>query len=133
MTLLIDAVKTLISSDADYTFETRWLNKELADYLATRSEQIIVVTNARWDRGQQIRKLLADYDFEYHSMDNVTPKTDPEYWAHVMLYYGLDPEDCFYLDHSEENLTAAAEIGIQGELFLDTKQGIKVLKALVTK
>lgn len=130
MTLLIDAVKTLISSDADYTFETRGLNKELADYLSTRTEQIIVVTNARWDRGQKIRELLADYDFEYHSMDNNPTKTDPEYWAHVMLYYGLDPEDCFYLDHSEENLIAAAEIGIQGELFIDNTQAIEVLKSL---
>ncbi len=130
MILLIDAVKTLISSDADYTFETRGLNKELADYLATRTEQIIVVTNARWDRGQKIRELLSDYDFEYHSMDNNPTKTDPEYWAHVMLYYGLDPEDCFYLDHSEENLTAAAEIGIQGELFIDNTQAIEVLKSL---
>ncbi len=130
MTLLIDAVKTLISSDVDYTFETRGLNKELADYLATKTEQIIVVTNARWDRGQKIRELLADYDFEYHSMDNNPPKTDPEYWAHVMLYYGLDPEDCFYLDHSEENLDAAAEVGIQGELFVDNTQAIEVLKSL---
>ncbi len=63
-------------------------------------------------------------------MDNNPPKTDPEYWAHVMLYYGLDPEDCFYLDHSEENLDAAAEVGIQGELFVDNTQAIEVLKSL---
>ncbi len=47
MILLIDAVKTLISSDADYTFESWSLNKELADYLSNKKQQVIVVTNAR--------------------------------------------------------------------------------------
>lgn len=130
MTLLIDAVKTLISSDADYTFETRGLNKELADYLATRSEKIIVVTNAPGERYKRIRELLSDYSFETFTLSHKPAKTDPEYWAHIMLYYGLDTEDCFYLDHKQENLDAAAEIGIQGELFLDNKQAIEVLKSL---
>jgi len=47
MVLLIDAVKTLIITQQEDDFETQTLNKELADYLATRTEQIIVVTNAR--------------------------------------------------------------------------------------
>ncbi len=130
MVLLIDAVKTLIITQQEDDFETQTLNKELADYLATRTEQIIVVTNARWDRGKKIRDLLTDYSFEYHSMDNTTPKTDPEYWAHVMLYYGFETEDCFLIDHLPENLTAAAEIGIQGELFTDNGQAIEILKTL---
>jgi len=133
MKLLIDAVKTLIIEQEEDNFETRTLNTELADHLATYSEPVIVVTNARWDRWQKIRELLSDYDFEYHSMDNVTPKTDPEYWAHVILYYGLEPEDCFYIDHSEENLDAAAEIGIEGELFVNNDQAIEVLQSIVVK
>lgn len=130
MTLFIDAVRTLISSDAEYTFETRGLNKELADYLATRSEQIIVVTNARGEKAKRIRELLADYHFEFHSMDNNPPKTDPEYFDHLLLYYGLDAEECFYLDHNEDNLASAKEMGIEGELFIDNKQAIEVLKSL---
>ena len=46
------------------------------------------------------------------------------------MYYGLQPEECFYLDHSEENLDAAAELEIEGELFIDTAQAIQVLKSL---
>ena len=128
MTLLIDAVYTLVSCDDEATFETRELNTALADYLATRDEQIIVVTNA-WDfKYAKIRELLADYTFETYTLENYPPKTDPEYRARVMMYYGLDPEECFYLDHSEDNLDAAAEIGIQGELFFSTEQGIRVLE-----
>ena len=130
MVLLIDAVHTLISCTQEDDFETRVLNKELADYLATRSEPIVVVTNARWDRGKKIRDLLTDYSFEYHSMDNTTPKTDPEYWAHVILYYGFETDDCFLIDHLPENLSTAAEIGIEGELFTDNKQTIELLKSL---
>lgn len=63
-------------------------------------------------------------------MDNTTPKTDPEYWAHVILYYGFETEDCFLIDHLPENLTAATEIGIEGELFMDNKQTIELLKSL---
>lgn len=63
-------------------------------------------------------------------MDNIVPKTDPEYWAHLLMYYGLQPEECFYLDHSEENLDTATELEIEGELFIDNAQAIKVLKSL---
>ena len=130
MALLIDALWCLISSDEDDTLESRTLNTELADYLSTRPDQIIVATNARWDRWQKIRELISAYSFEYHSMDNIVPKTDPEYWAHLLMYYGLQPEECFYLDHSEENLDTAAELEIEGELFIDNTQAIKVLKSL---
>lgn len=130
MALLIDALWCLISSDEDSTPESRKLNTELADYLSTRPDQIIVATNARWDRWQKIRELISAYSFEYHSMDNIVPKTDPEYWAHLLMYYGLQPEECFYLDHSEENLDTAAELEIEGELFIDNTQAIKVLKSL---
>lgn len=129
-TLLIDAVKTLISSDAEYTFETWSLNKELADYLATRSEHIIVVTNAFGDKYKKVRELLSAYDFDTFTLENRPPKNDSAYFDHLLVYYGRDPEQCFYLDHKPENLAAAAELGIKGELFLDTKQGVEVLKAL---
>ncbi len=45
MILLIDAIGTLISRSDSDDFETRTLNKELADYLATRDTLIVVVTN----------------------------------------------------------------------------------------
>ena len=47
MVLLIDAVHTLISCVQADDFETRNVNKELADYITNRSEPIVVVTNAR--------------------------------------------------------------------------------------
>jgi FMN phosphatase YigB (HAD superfamily) len=129
-TLLIDAINILITQPQEDDFESRILNTELADYLLTRSEQIIVVTNARGDRGKKIRDLTIGYGFEYHSMDNTTSKTDPEYRAHAMMYYGRNPEDCFCIEYTEENLVAAAEVGIQGELFVDNTQAIELLRSL---
>jgi hypothetical protein len=49
------------------------------------------------------------------------------------MYYGFDTEDCFYLDYSEDNLDAAAEIGIEGELFVNNDQAIEVLQSIVIK
>lgn len=129
-TLLIDAVHTLISSDAEGNIDSRTLNTTLADYLTIRPEMIIVVTNARGPHYAKIRSLLADYEFETHTMDNNPPKTDPEYWAHVMIYYGLDPQECFLVDHSEENLAAAGQIEIEGSLFVDSEQAIEVLERM---
>jgi DNA gyrase/topoisomerase IV subunit A len=48
--ILVDAVKTLISSDEDYSYDTRELNKELAEYLNTLSQKKIIVTNAPEDK-----------------------------------------------------------------------------------
>jgi len=45
-TILVDAVRGVISSDEVYTFETFALNKELADYLQKLPQKKIVVTNA---------------------------------------------------------------------------------------
>lgn len=44
--LLVDAVRTIVSSDKEYNIDTWWLNKDLADYLKTLNNcRIIVVTN----------------------------------------------------------------------------------------
>ena len=67
MFVLIDAVGTLVSGDQDLTFETRELNTELADYLATLDVQIVVTSNARGERGKRIRDLMSGYSFEYFS------------------------------------------------------------------
>lgn len=130
MTLLIDAVYCLISSDEDGNIESRALNTELADKLSKLDDDIIVVTNARWDNYKKIRELLVNYNFQTYTLENSPKKTDPEYRAHVMMYYGLDPQECFLLDHKTENLEAADEIELQGELFIDNTQAIEVLENL---
>lgn len=119
MALLVDAVYCLINSEKDAPYETRTLNKELADILATGDEQIIVVTNARGDNYKKIRELLADYKFETYTLENSPMKSEPDFFARLLMYYGLQPEECFYLDHSQDNLDAAAELEIEGELYVD--------------
>lgn len=130
MILLIDAIGTLISRSDSDDFETRTLNKELADYLATRDTLIVVVTNAWWDNYKKIRELLAGYSFETFTLENRTTKEDPAYFEHLLQYYGLDPENCYYLDHKKENLASAAQCSIQWELFVENEQAIELLKTL---
>lgn len=130
MTLLIDAIHCLISSDEEGTLESRSLNTELADHLKSMNTTIIVITNARGDNYKKLRELLADYKFETFTLENNPPKTDPEYFAHVLVYYGLDAQECHYLDHSQDNLDAANELEIPGIVFVDNKQAIETLKSL---
>lgn len=129
MTLLIDAVYCLISSDEDGNIESRALNTELADKLSKLDDDIIVVTNARWDNYKKVRELLINYNFQTYTLENSPKKTDPEYFARVLMYYGLKPDECYYLDHSQENLDAAAELEINGELYINNNH-ISFLKDL---
>ncbi len=128
--LLIDAVDTLISSDVDYNIESRSLNKELADFLATRNIFVVVTSNAFGDKGKKVRDLLSPYSFQFFSLDNRPAKTDPAYFVHLLGYYGFDPADCFTLDHKQENLDSAKTVWIEGELFLNTTQAIEFLNNL---
>lgn len=130
MILLIDAIGTLISSNETYDTESLALNKELADYLATRDTLIIVLTNAWGDKYKKVRELLSGYSFETFTLENRTSKDDPAYFEHLLQYYGLDPENCYYLDHKKERLASAAQCSIQGDLFVENEHAIELLKAL---
>lgn len=130
MTLLIDAIHCLISSDEEGSLESRSLNTELADHLKSMNTTIIVITNARGDNYKRLRELLSDYNFETFTLENSPKKENPDYFDHLLMYYGLAEEECIYLDHAQENLDAAQELGIPGELFVDTAQAIAFLNNL---
>ena len=130
MTLLIDAIHCLISSDEEGTLESRTLNTELAEHLKNLNRTVIVVTDVWWDNYKKVRELLSDYNFETFTLENSPKKENPDYFDHLLMYYGLAEEECIYLDHAQENLDAAQELGIQGELFVNNKQAIEYLKSL---
>lgn len=128
-TLLVDAVRTIISSDKEYTIDTWWLNKDLADYLITLNNcRIIVVTNAPDLKFAKIQRYLADYDFEIYSLENNPWKTDPEFFKKLLQDKKINASDCFYLDHKQENLEAAVMNGIEWVLYVNNEQMIPILQ-----
>lgn len=129
-TFLIDAVNCLILKNEHDDPAQRTLNTTLADALMESKKKIIVLTNARWPNYKRIRELLSDYDVETYTLENNPPKTDPEYWDRVMMYYGLQPEECFLIDHDEDVVQTASELEIPWELYIDNKQILTVLQSL---
>lgn len=128
--LLVDAVRTVISSDVEYNIDTRGLNKDLADFLKSLPNRKIVVTNAPGVKLEKIKRYLSDYDFQVYSLENNPGKTDPEYFKKLLADFDLKVEDCFYFDHKQENLDAARSIGIEAEQFINNEQIIPFLSAL---
>lgn len=128
-TLLVDAVRTIISSDKEYTIDTWWLNKDLADYLKTLNDcRIIVVTNALGLKLAKIQRYLSDYSFEIYSLENNPWKTDPEYFKKLLWDKRIKASNCFYFDHKQENLYAAAANHIEWVLYLNNEQIIPILQ-----
>lgn len=110
--ILVDAARTVINSDADYNSDSWTLNIQLADYLATLTQRVIVVTNAAGDKLDIIKDLLKDYNFEIFSLENNPNKTSSHYFTQALSTLGLDPLTTIYFDHKQENLDSAAQVGI---------------------
>lgn len=128
-TLLVDAVRTIITSDAEYNYDTWWLNKDLADFLKnTKDIRFIVVTNAPWIKLDKIIRYLSDYAFEIYSLNKNPWKTQVEYRTKLMNEKSLNSSDCFYFDHKQENLDAAKQVGIEWVLYLNNEQIIPLLQ-----
>jgi len=129
--LLVDAVRTLISSNTDYTIDSWSLNTQLADHLKTlHNYKIIVVTNASWEGLTKIQSLLSWYNFELFSLENTPSKNNPEYFQKLLSTRIIHPWDCFYIDHKQENLDAAKQVGISWCLFTWNDQIISLFTTI---
>lgn len=131
-TLLVDAVRAIITSDVEYNYDTWWLNKDLADFLKSLNGiRIIVVTNASWIKLDTIIRYLSDYSFEIYSLQNDPWKTEVAYRNTLLSDKNISPSDCVYFDHKQENLDAAKWAGIDWELYIHNNQIISYLESLV--
>lgn len=57
-------------------------------------------------------------------------KPEPEIYSLILSRYGLQPEECVFLDDMERNLTAAAAFGIRTILFQSREQAETDLRRL---
>jgi putative hydrolase of the HAD superfamily len=64
--------------------------------------------------------------------DKVT-KPDPEIYELLLSRYGLNAEECVFLDDTEKNIVGARAVGIQGILFQDRIQAVAELQKLGVK
>jgi|GEM_PF-1890526 len=127
-TILIDAIRCIIDSDENYESDTRKLNIELADYLKTLTQKILIVTNAKEEKLIQLKVLIKNYPFEVISYFGTPEKSDPEYFTRLIKDKNLNPKEIYYVDHRESNHLSAIEAGITNiHLHTDTQATIEQL------
>jgi FMN phosphatase YigB (HAD superfamily) len=123
-TLLIDAIGCLINSD--FT-----INLELLNFLGSRNENLILVTNAKDENLLKIKDLVTHIEIQIFTKEFNPIKTDPKYFEILLSELNLKAEECFYLDHDKENLESAKANKISGILFENNSDSILELQTIL--
>lgn len=118
-------------------FLGRHANEELVDFLrAVRAAgfRVALLTNnvrewsARWRATLPVDEL---FDVVVDSSEEGVRKPDAEIYHRLLARLGADAEECVFLDDTEENLTAARELGMHAVLFSTTGQAVKDVGGLL--
>jgi FMN phosphatase YigB (HAD superfamily) len=123
-TLLIDAIGCLINSD--FT-----LNTELLSFLNSKTENLVLITNAKDENLQRIKDLLVGEKIQIFTKEFNPIKTDPKYFEVFLSEFNIKAEECFYIDHDKKNLESAKINNINGILFEDNSEIILKLKIIL--
>jgi FMN phosphatase YigB (HAD superfamily) len=123
-TLLIDAIGCLINSD--FT-----INLELLQFLQSRNESLVLITNAKDENLLKIKSLLIGENIQIFTKEFNPIKTDPKYFEILLNELNLKSQDCFYIDHDKTNLESAKANHIDGVLFKDNSEVILELKTFL--
>lgn len=69
---------------------------------------------------------LASFDGVVISSDVHMVKPDAGIYRHLLDACRLKPEECLFIDDMEENVKGAKQMGMQGEVFLNDFENIKI-------
>lgn len=117
MTLLVDTLGCLITTP-DPQDPTTWeVNTPVIEKLLAQGDMIIALSSTRGDHYTTLRSLLAPYPIETYTLENIILPSNPEYYARVMMYYGLDSDECMYIAMKQSHLDSASTLEIQGKLY----------------
>ncbi|MDP2103933.1 MAG: alanine--tRNA ligase-related protein, partial [Candidatus Gracilibacteria bacterium] len=121
-TILIDGMYCLFDKDFK-------LNEEVYNKIISFGEKVIIITNAPIIKMKEIQEQTG---FEVITYENNPPKINPEYFKKMLAENKLKAEDCIYIDHLQENLSSAKQLGITGELFENIESIKKIDKHFYT-
>jgi len=63
--------------------------------------------------------------YEIFTCNGKPNKLEPEYFKNLLNSKNIKPEDCYYLDHKQENLDSAKKVKIKGYLYSEESFTIK--------
>ena len=107
-----------------YWFEGESLNEELLQYAKELRQQgikVIILSNNFPERTTNYRKLFPELfsmvDEQYFSWETGNVKPNPEAFTQIIDKHDFVPSEFLYFDDSEENLSAAKELGINSHKY----------------
>ncbi|GLU48081.1 HAD family hydrolase [Nocardiopsis ansamitocini] len=105
---------------------TSWLHPEpstiaLIDRLAAGSTRLALLSNAALGFAGALRDspVLSGFDAVFFSCDIGVCKPDPAIYQHALDALGSSPQETAFIDDREENVRAAAELGIVAHHYTD--------------
>ncbi|MCR5332175.1 MAG: HAD family phosphatase [Lachnospiraceae bacterium] len=114
----------------EYDYSRGWIEE-----LKTRGYKIYLLSNYSQDHFQYISRHFSFFGLEDGMVISYTIKLlKPERGIYEKLYekYGLNPEECAFLDDSRENIEGATATGMKGIVFTDLEQARSELEELLS-
>ena len=115
-TLLIDAINCLLQKN-------KGINQDLLNELEKLENPKIIVTNASKEKLENMG--FKELPYEIFTCNGKPNKLEPEYFKNLLNSKNIKPEDCYYLDHKQENLDSASKEGIKVYLYEKNEYSIK--------
>ncbi|MFH0792335.1 MAG: HAD-IA family hydrolase [bacterium] len=97
---------------------------EMARVVKARGLKLFILSNNFEERAIYCRdhfSFIHDiFDNVYYSWQTGFVKPDPRAFTNLLFVNGLTPEECLYIDNTEENIGVARDIGMNAEIYTDT-------------
>ena len=117
--ILVDAYHCL--------FDENGINTEMQEILDLFPNRKIVLTNAN---DEQIIEFGIDKSpYEVFTLKHNPNKNEGRYYEKMLDYFGLEAENCIYIEHSKESVKQAEALEIK--TFHYTDESIKLLEEFI--
>lgn len=120
-----------------FWFSGETLNHDLLKYtqeLISTGYLVIILSNNFPERTTYYRntfpEIFSTITKAYFSWETGLIKPDPKVYSTLLRENNLSPEECVYFDDSQDNITAAQNIGIHSYIFSGLDETKKVIDAL---
>lgn len=134
---LLDRLGVSYEDFFEFWFEGESLNEELLQYVKELKEKgikIMVLSNNFPERTlnyrQRFPELFKAVDEQYFSWETGNIKPHSEAYTQIINKHDYLPSEYVYLDDSDDNLAAAAKLGIVTHHFLDLADTEKFIREL---
>lgn len=114
-----------------FPYSETWLH-----FLQEKGFRTFILSNySRYmlDHTRDDMKFLKYADGAVFSCDEKLIKPEPEIYRTLLKRYGLQPEECVFIDDRKDNVETAVSLGIHGIVFRDFRDAASQLEALGIK